>query len=238
MVLLGWVGAVTASGTPRRHVRCSDRRGVAVASACLVRDERALGLARKWVDEIIVPLALCPYAQPVRAAGTLRYAVSDAAAGDADTLIRDVLDECELLLDAESEDDGLPSEHNVETTVLVAPQWADAGHLDHFCEIGDELEAFIEEDELAAQIGVALFHPEWKFNNVSDDRDPVHFEQRAFLPTISLLRKSSIKRHVIAGLKRNSLISVQIREHNTRILNELGYERMDHLYANIRRSLS
>lgn len=73
----------------------------------------AVDLTKKWIQQVVIRLGLCPYASKPFVADKIRYVVSDA--DDDASLINDFFDEAALLLDCDEED--------MATTFLVAPNY-------------------------------------------------------------------------------------------------------------------
>lgn len=106
--------------------------------------------------------------------------------------------------------------------------------------LSDTLEAAPEADEsetLEALVGdriqPAFFHPQWTFSGL-DETDPTHFEKRAPMPVINLLRRASLDRVVNEGLARGTIVNKQIAEHNVAALHAEGYEQLAACFARLR----
>lgn len=209
--------------SPRLH----SRRGW---TCRILSDEKAAGVrlvipqTKLWVDEYIIGLNLCPFANEPFKKNTIRYAISDAK--DRDELIDDCFRESAFLLDADPD--------SVVTTLLVAPAFA-AG-LQAWGDVGYWMEDYLDgEDEplFEDKIAVVFFHPKWTFEELESE-DPTHFERRAPFPTVSLLRKDDIGVIVKDCMQRGIVVSQQIAEHNTRILSQKGFPALSLLLKKIR----
>merc|ERR1719321_2326629 len=73
----------------------------------------AIGLTKRWIQEVVIRLGLCPYASKPFTEEKIRYVVTDAT--DGASLLRDFFDEAEVLLQV--------PESDVSTTFLVAPEY-------------------------------------------------------------------------------------------------------------------
>jgi len=142
-------------------------------------------------------------------------------------LIDDILQEACKLLDDDPEETA--------TTLLLAPYWADA--LEDWSELGYflEEEIFDKEDDplLEGRVGIAFFHPNWTFNEM-DNNDPIHFERRAPIPTISLLRKDDIGVYVQDALEKGIILSKKVQDDNEVTLRKYGYDKLERKMSQIK----
>lgn len=133
---------------------------------------------RHWLEEVVIGLALCPFAQRVIDQGSLRYCVSSAS--DTETLTEQLLSEI-VLLDQNPE---------IETTLLIHPQvLADfACYLDYV----DTANAILTHLNYEGVYQIASFHPAYIFAD-SDDSDPANYSNRSPYPMLHLLREASLE---------------------------------------------
>ena len=147
--------------------------------------EAVVARTRRWIERAVIGLDLCPFARRPYDAGTLEFVVS--AARDADALQRDL--EAELRRLAAS----APGE--VETTLLIHPH-----ALTDFLEYNDFLDvadALLDALDLATDIQIASFHPDYRFADTAPDAIE-NYTNRSPYPMLHLLRSSSVERAVAA----------------------------------------
>ena len=94
---------------PHTQQRCSRARSGALGIGIAMR-AAALGATRAWVRDVVVGLALCPWANPAQ----IRYAYTDEGAPQA--LFRSLVEEMEALRSAAA-----GAEATMHTTLLVHP---------------------------------------------------------------------------------------------------------------------
>lgn len=182
-----------------------------------------MALCAAWIREHVVRLGLCPYAATPFVQGKIRYAVSDAS--DESELIDDFFHEGLLLLETSSE--------QLATTMLIAPQLTST--IDEYSDLYTWLVDLLEgDDEPILDNGVqpAFFHPEWTFDGLPDD-SAIHFEKRAPMPIINLLRRSDLDDAVAQGLASGRVVNKEIAEHNAATLEAEGYDALAAVFATL-----
>jgi len=138
-----------------------------------------------WLVRAVIGLNLCPFAKAVHVKNQIRYAVSDAV--DQETLLKDLVDELHHLQQSSPE--------KLDTTLLIHP-WVLSDFLDYndFLEAAD---AALEESDLAGEIQIASFHPDYQFAD-ADSTAIENYTNRSPYPILHLLREDSIERAVEA----------------------------------------
>ena len=132
---------------------------------------------RRWVDEIVVGLELCPFAKRELIAGRVRFTVSEARTNE--LLFSDLLSELELLRDDAS----------VETTLLIHPDVLDNfGLFNQFLNLADQL---ISAEGFEGIFQIASFHPDYQFDGTEPD-DVGNFTNRAPYPILHIIREKSL----------------------------------------------
>jgi hypothetical protein len=160
---------------------------------------------RRWIERAVIGLDLCPFAGRPYRAGTVGYVVS--AARDADELARDL--ETELRRFAATP----PTE--LETTLLIHPH-----ALEDFLAYNDFLdvaEALLESLDLADDIQIASFHPDYRFADAAPDAIE-NYTNRSPYPLLHLLRCASVERAIAAFGD-----TARIYEANITALRRLGF---------------
>lgn len=161
---------------------------------------------RRWLEQAVIGLNLCPFAKAVHAKGRIRWVVS--AATRAQDLRAELADELRRLADAPIE--------VVETTLLIHPRVLhDFLDYNNFL---DEADAEIADAGLEGVIQVASFHPDYVFAGAAAD-EVGNATNRSPWPLLHLLREESIDRAVAAYPDPDAIV-----ERNLDTLQQLGRE--------------
>lgn len=168
--------------------------------------EAMVQATRHWVDTAVIGLNLCPFAKAVQTKGLVHYTVSQAQ--DARSLLKDLAKELIMLAD-------LPPEQR-DTTLLIVP-YVLQDFLD-FNDFLDDADAMLEQLNLADQLQIADFHPNYQFAGTEVD-DVSNYTNRAPYPTLHLLREASIDQAVEAFPDASAIF-----ERNIDKLEELGLD--------------
>ena len=134
-----------------------------------------------WLEQAVIGLGLCPFAQSTWQKQSIRFAISDSKQGE--QLLLDLYDECRFL----------ETSQPPETTLLVSPFC-----LNHFAEFNQFLGAADELLDFYAWQGVfqiASFHPDYQFADTSK-ADRENWTNRSPYPILHILRESSLDRAV------------------------------------------
>ena len=161
---------------------------------------------RRWLERAVIGLNLCPFAKSVYQKAQVRIVVSDASTERA--LLEQLGEELALLRDTPAE--------AIDTTLLVHPQVLQ-DFLD-YNDFLDDADALVEAMDLAGELQVASFHPDYQFADTAPD-DAGNLTNRAPWPTLHLLREASIDRAVAAYPAPDAII-----ERNIATMRELGAE--------------
>lgn len=170
-----------------------------------MHDDTVVADTRRWLEQAVIGLNLCPFAKAVHVKGQVHYAVSRATVpaellGD---LRRELLEL--VAVDAELRD----------TTLLMAPSC-----LQEFLTFNDFLaqaDQVLEDLALEGVIQIAPFHPQFEFADAAPG-DITHNTNRAPYPTLHLLREDSVDRAVEAFPDAEMIF-----EKNKQTLNSLGH---------------
>ena len=175
-------------------------------------EEEALGLTRRWLEQAVIGLNLCPFAKAVYAKQQVRFVYSDATTPE--QLIEQLGEELLLLRDTPAD--------QVDTTLLVHPHV-----LQDFLDYNDFLEqadALVEVLELDGELQVASFHPDYQVAD-SAPGDIENCTNRSPFPTLHLLREDSIDRAVEAYPDPDAIV-----ERNYATLRQLGHAGWQRLF--------
>ena len=166
----------------------------------------ALATTRRWLEQAVIGLNLCPFAKAVVVKEQVRFVLSDASTPDA--LLAQLGEELVLLRDTPAEE--------IDTTLLVHPQVLE-DFLD-YNDFLDQADALVEALDLEGVLQVASFHPHYQFAG-SGPEDVENFTNRSPYPTLHLLREDSVARAVDAFPDPDAIV-----ERNIATLRQLGVE--------------
>ena len=161
---------------------------------------------RRWLEQIVIGLNLCPFAKSVYVKDQVRFVLSDATTIEA--LVEELAEELVLLRDTPAE--------QIDTTLIVHPDVL-TDFLD-YNDFLDNADAAIEALDLQGILQVASFHPQYQFAGVAPD-DVSNYTNRAPYPTLHLLREDSVERAVAAFPDPDVIV-----ERNIETLDKLGIE--------------
>jgi hypothetical protein len=161
---------------------------------------------RRWLEQIVIGLNLCPFAKAVYVKDQVRFVLSDATTVEA--LVEELAEELVLLRDTPAE--------QIDTTLIVHPDVL-TDFLD-YNDFLDNADAAIEALDLQGILQVASFHPQYQFAGVAPD-DVSNYTNRAPYPTLHLLREDSVERAVAAFPDPDVIV-----ERNIETLDKLGVE--------------
>ncbi len=180
-------------------------------NALSVAHQDVVKTTRRWLDDMVVGLNLCPFAASVITRDQVHYAICDAT-DDAD-LQKFFLTELERLLGA--------NEHDVATSLLLFTHGLTA--FDDYLDILDWFQQLLEHADLTEHLQLASFHPQYQFDGV-DAHDLSHFTNRAPYPIIHLLRQDQMTK-VLAHVSDPDKIYLD----NINTLNDLGRQKVEAL---------
>lgn len=170
---------------------------------CPVHDDTTLiAHTRAWVEQIVIDLNLCPFAQRELIKNRVRFSVTHATS------------EAGLIEALQEELMFLAGEDRVETTLLIHPRLYES-----FYDYNDFLgiaEGLLIELELEGIFQIASFHPKYQFAGTDRD-DPENFTNRSPYPMLHLLREDSLEAAIDAHPDVDA-----IPDANIALMNELG----------------
>ncbi|MEE4277323.1 MAG: DUF1415 domain-containing protein [Halieaceae bacterium] len=164
---------------------------------------------RRWVQEVVVGLELCPFAGREVKADTIRYAVCTASTEEA--LLEQLAEELLRLRESSA----------VETTLLIHP-----GVLGDFADYNDFLwlcDQLIESLDMRGEFQIASFHPDYRFDG-AEAHAPENFSNRSPYPMLHILREESVENAVANYPNIES-----IPERNTKRLRAMGLKALEGL---------
>lgn len=161
---------------------------------------------RRWLEDAVIGLNLCPFARSVYVRDEVRIAVESEA--DFEDAIRATLDEADRLLQA------APDE--IATTLVVFPNAL--ADFDDFLDAVGIIDELLEQAGAAGILQVAHFHPDYQFEGTEAD-DLENYTNRAPYPILHLLREAEISEGVHSHPDPES-----IPERNIETLEKMGHE--------------
>jgi hypothetical protein len=175
--------------------------------------QEVIAATQHWIEAAVIGLNLCPFAKAVYVKQQIRYVVSNARLPQ--ELQADLVTELRDLQAADPE--------KIDTTLLIHP-WV----LNDFLAYNDFLDianACINTLDLAGQIQIASFHPQYQFADAGSD-DIENCTNRSPYPMLHLLREASIDRAVEAFPD-----AADIFNKNMETMRRLGHEGWQALLA-------
>ncbi|GAB4090543.1 DUF1415 domain-containing protein [Hydrogenophaga soli] len=170
----------------------------------MVSDDDVLAATRRWLEEAVIGLNLCPFAKSVYVKNQVRIVVSRARHIDA--FLDDLDRELDLLKTTPSEE--------VETTLLVHPTlFPDFLVFNDFLNVADEV---LVEHELEGVVQIAPFHPDFVFDG-EPEGDMSHYTNRSPYPTLHLIREEGLGKAIDSYGNTD-----EIYERNIDVLRKLG----------------
>ena len=145
--------------------------------------ERAVEETKQWVEEVVVGLGFCPFAESVRADEAIWY-VGEPADQPYEVLDA-VVDEAERLLEEDPEE--------VATTLLITPNALEDFGL--FLGVVETAREMFARAGLEGVLQIATFHPDYQFEGTDPD-EKSNYTNRSPYPTIHLLRERQISEAV------------------------------------------
>ena len=171
-----------------------------------MNDVAALRATRRWLEEVVVGLHLCPFAATPLKLGQIRFEV--CLASEADTIYCALLTEMETLL-------SLPEEE-AETSLFIVPHGLSA--FDNYLDLLYSADEAIPSAGLGGVLQLASFHPDYCFEGAEQD-DPANYTNRSPYPMFHLIREASLAK-AIEGYPD----AEQIPQRNIDKLRELGLQ--------------
>lgn len=165
-----------------------------------------VAVARRWLEQVVISMDLCPFAGRELIKNRVRFAVSKAVSED------------QLLLDLQEELKELQGNDAIETTLLIhSDVLQDFADYNQFL---DYVDALLEQMNLIGVFQIASFHPGYQFEGTSPD-DPENYTNRSPYPILHILREESLERAI------DEYPDVgQIPVRNVALMNSLGHDKL------------
>ena len=166
---------------------------------------------RRWLEQMVVGLNLCPFSCNVIAQDQVYYAICDVT--NDSQLKHFYVTELQRLLEAD--------ENDVATSLLMFTKGLD--EFNDYLALLDWFQELLENVELTEHIQLASFHPQYQFEGVASN-DLSHFTNRSPYPIIHLLRQNQVTK-ALAHIPDPK----KIYWDNIRTMNELGRQKVEAL---------
>ncbi len=174
-----------------------------------MESEAIIYAVRRWVEDFVVGLNLCPFAGRELIRNRVRFVVTEAATEE------------RLLVALATELALLDDDMTIETTLLIHHNvLQDFSDYNQFL---DTAELFLAQTKLEGVYQIASFHPDYQFAGTGVN-DAENFTNRSPYPLLHILREASLERSIAAHPDVE-----QIPVRNIEIMNSLGRERIQSL---------
>ena len=156
---------------------------------------------KKWFEEWILKLNLCPFAHSVYAKKQIRFEIEES--DNFEKCVQKAVAEIDFLIehdsDSDSEDD-INSKDNdeyyIDTTLLIFPNQSNfKNSFEDFLDFVALLELYLEQNELDSEFQLVAFHPNFIFE-VEDINSKSHYTNRSPYPTLHILREKSVEKAI------------------------------------------
>lgn len=148
-----------------------------------MKSEAIAYVVRRWVEDLVVGLDLCPFAGHELKRNRVRFVVTEAATEE------------QLLAALETELALLDDDASVETTLLIHP--AVLQDFFDYNQFLDTAERLLVHLELEGVYQIASFHPEYQFAGTAAE-DAQNFTNRSPYPLLHILREESLALRIAA----------------------------------------
>jgi len=154
---------------------------------------------KKWFEEWILKLNLCPFAHAVYVKKQIRFEIEES--DNFEKCVQKAVFEIDFLLehdaDSESETENEDkTEYYIDTTLLVFPNQLNfKDSFEDFLDFVALLEVYLEQNELDSEFQLVAFHPNFIFE-VEDINSKSHYTNRSPYPTLHILREQSVQKAI------------------------------------------
>ncbi len=146
-----------------------------------MESEAIIHAVRRWVEDLVIGLNLCPFAGRELVRNRVRFVVTEAVS------------EGQLLAALETELALLNEDAALETTLLIHPDvLQDFSDYNQFLDIAERL---LTQTELDGVYQVASFHPDYQFAGTAVDAAE-NFTNRSPYPLLHILREASLEQRI------------------------------------------
>ncbi len=185
-----------------------------------IDEATVIALTRGWLEDAVIGLNLCPFANAVHRRGQIAWRVSEARTREA--LLEDLGHALQALLDTPAD--------TMDTLLLIHP-WVLQDFLD-FNDFLDVADALLDDSGLTGVVQIASFHPDYRFGGVDAD-DITNHSNRSPFPILHLLREESLDKAIAAMPDSDAIV-----ERNLATLRALGVDGWQQLLQRVRARIS
>ncbi len=164
---------------------------------------------RCWLQNVIIKLNFCPFAQREFVNERIHYATDDSSR--IEHALQRLADELAFL----------QKHPEYETSLLIFS--SGFTEFDDFLDLIDIANQLVDELNFSGTFQLAHFHPEYRFEGETND-DPANFTNRSPFPTLHLLREESLQA-AIASHPDTSIIP----DNNIKLARTEGFDKMQAL---------
>lgn len=161
---------------------------------------------KKWVNEFVIGLKLCPFARGPFENNQVRFQVCNSE--QLEEWIHFFIDQCNELSTSSNEE--------LATVLLIFPNGLENFH--KFLDIEETFQEMLRESGFNDLIQLATFHPNYQFDDTELD-DVTNYTNKSPLPIIQLLRVDEVTK-AINGHRNTS----EIPTTNKNLMKHLGKE--------------
>lgn len=174
-----------------------------------------VAVTRRWVEEVVIGLNLCPFARAPFEGGTIVYRVTGSR--DPETIRRELLQALANFALAD------PDEQ--ETALFIVPEGLES--FDDYLDLLESVQETLSESGLEEMLQLASFHPDYRFEG-SGEEDPANYTNRSPFPMFHFIRQDGL-----AAALENWPDPEQIPQRNMKKLREMGLEALQRKLAEI-----
>ncbi len=174
--------------------------------------EEIIVSVRKWLENVVIGLNLCPFAKKELIKDRIRFEVCDSS------------DEEALLLKLNQELEYIFANENVETSLLILPKVLQG--FEDYNQFLDIADALIQQMDFEGEFQIASFHPDYQFAD-TEFADVENYTNRAPYPILHILREASLEHAIDAYPDVDD-----IPEKNIILLREMGLDKINELLVN------
>jgi len=178
----------------------------------MISQKQAVSSVKKWVEDIVIGLNLCPFAKKELVKNRIRFEVCAANTEE------------ELTLKLNQELEYLFAHDDVETSLLILTNVLQNFYdYNQFLDVAD---ALIQKLDFEGEFQIASFHPDYQFADTELD-DVENYTNRAPYPILHILREASLERAIDTYPDVDD-----IPKKNIALLQNMGKRKIRVLFAN------
>ena len=173
-------------------------------------DQTIITSVKKWLEQFVIGLNLCPFAKQVFIDEKIHFVVSKASSTE------------DLIIALYNELQRLECDKNIETSLLIHPHV-----LTNFYDYNDFLasaNSLLVELNLDGVYQIASFHPHYQFAG-TQPTDAENYTNRSPYPLLHIIREKSIEQ-ALAHYSQPELIP----ERNIALMNQMGHVKLQALF--------